>query len=95
MIPGIISSLEDAGYRLVTVAECLGLEPYIWVQEPEERNVGPSSSSDVCASLIWFRIPGNALDEHELACPSFMTAMCSPAQSNRLSSTLTNFAFLA
>ncbi|KAH6913603.1 chitin deacetylase [Coprinopsis sp. MPI-PUGE-AT-0042] len=38
LIPGIISSLQDAGYRLVTVAECLGVEPYIWVEEPQERD---------------------------------------------------------
>ncbi|TFK71514.1 glycoside hydrolase/deacetylase, partial [Pluteus cervinus] len=34
VLPHAISVLKGAGYNLVTVAECLGLEPYQWVGEP-------------------------------------------------------------
>lgn len=38
IIPNAIRELQDAGYRLVTTAECLGVPAYQWVGEPEERD---------------------------------------------------------
>ncbi|KAG2018458.1 chitin deacetylase [Coprinopsis cinerea AmutBmut pab1-1] len=38
LIPEIVRSLQAAGYRLVTVAECLGVEPYLFQGEPQERD---------------------------------------------------------
>ena len=39
VLPHAISVLKNAGYNLVTVAECLGLEPYQWVGEPSTPDV--------------------------------------------------------
>jgi len=43
IVPHAIQVLQQNGYRLVTVAECLGMEPYQSVGQPEQvsRNVCP------------------------------------------------------
>ena len=41
VLPHAIKKLKDAGYRLVTVAECLGMEPYQSRWEPETPDVCP------------------------------------------------------
>jgi len=38
IVPHAIQVLQQNGYRLVTVAECLGLEPYQSVGQPEQGN---------------------------------------------------------
>lgn len=38
VLPQVISELQAAGYRLVTAAECLGEEPYLWIDPPRERD---------------------------------------------------------
>ncbi|EAU90589.1 chitin deacetylase [Coprinopsis cinerea okayama7 len=38
VLPHAISKLRQAGYRLVSVAECLGRPPYIYVQAPAARD---------------------------------------------------------
>ena len=40
VLPYAIKVLQKAGYKLVTVAECLGQQPYL--------SVGPPSQPDVC-----------------------------------------------
>ncbi len=40
VIPNAIDQLQAAGYNLVTLAECLGTQPY--------QNVGQPGSDDVC-----------------------------------------------
>ena len=40
VLPYAVEVLQNAGYNLVTVAECLGLQPYL--------SVGPPSPPDVC-----------------------------------------------
>lgn len=37
-LPGVVEQLTQAGYRLVTVAECIGVPAYQWVGEPQERD---------------------------------------------------------
>lgn len=41
VVPYAIQRLQQAGYRLVTLAECLGQQPYQWVGEPQTRDVCP------------------------------------------------------
>lgn len=38
VIPYAIQKLHAAGYRLVTVAECLGRQPYQWVGKPKTKD---------------------------------------------------------
>ncbi|KAF8150174.1 chitin deacetylase [Crassisporium funariophilum] len=38
VVPHAIKTLQAAGYRLVTVAECLGMAPYQWVAAPQARD---------------------------------------------------------
>ncbi|KAL4255782.1 hypothetical protein AB1N83_013660 [Pleurotus pulmonarius] len=38
VIPYAIQRLHAAGYRLVTVAECLGRQPYQWVGKPKTKD---------------------------------------------------------
>ncbi|TFK27876.1 chitin deacetylase [Coprinopsis marcescibilis] len=38
LMPAVIRAVQSAGYRMVTVAECLGVEPYLWIGEPEDRD---------------------------------------------------------
>ncbi|TIA88585.1 hypothetical protein E3P99_02527 [Wallemia hederae] len=38
VMPSVVPSLVDRGYRLITVADCLDLEPYLEVGEPQERD---------------------------------------------------------
>ncbi|KAH6913532.1 chitin deacetylase [Coprinopsis sp. MPI-PUGE-AT-0042] len=38
VLPQAISMLKDAGYRLVTLAECVGQAPYQWVGAPSPRD---------------------------------------------------------
>jgi len=40
VLPYAIQTLQSAGYRLVTVAECVGEAPYSSVGQPKSRNVG-------------------------------------------------------
>ncbi|TFK36750.1 chitin deacetylase [Crucibulum laeve] len=44
VLPHAISVLQSKGYRLVTLAECLGQSPYQWVAAPQARD-----SSWTCA----------------------------------------------
>ncbi|KAL0959087.1 hypothetical protein HGRIS_014385 [Hohenbuehelia grisea] len=37
VLPYAIAELQKAGYKLVTVAECLGMQPYQWVGTPQAR----------------------------------------------------------
>jgi len=39
VLPYAIETLKGAGYRLVTIAECLGEEPYHSVGKPQPRTV--------------------------------------------------------
>ena len=39
VLPYAIKVLQEAGYDLVTVAECLGEEPYHSVDSPSARDV--------------------------------------------------------
>ncbi|KAG6812671.1 hypothetical protein H0H92_001429 [Tricholoma furcatifolium] len=39
VLPHAISILKAAGYELVTVAECLGMSPYLSQAEPSQRDV--------------------------------------------------------
>uniref|UniRef100_A0A8H7XY41 NodB homology domain-containing protein n=1 Tax=Psilocybe cubensis TaxID=181762 RepID=A0A8H7XY41_PSICU len=39
VLPYAIKALQAAGYRLVTLAECLGMPAYQWVGEPHARDV--------------------------------------------------------
>ncbi|KAG6901650.1 hypothetical protein C0995_009541 [Termitomyces sp. Mi166 len=39
VLPHAIKTLQDAGYKLVTLAECLGMPAYQKVGEPEEDDV--------------------------------------------------------
>ena len=45
VLPYTIKELQKAGYKLVTVAECLGQEPY--------HSQGPPSTRDVCVYLFF------------------------------------------
>lgn len=47
VIPYAVKVLKEAGYQLVTVAECLGQDPYLSVDAPSAR--------DVC--LVFFSWP--------------------------------------
>ncbi|RXW19928.1 hypothetical protein EST38_g5939 [Candolleomyces aberdarensis] len=38
ILPQVIADLQAAGYRLTTLADCLGVEPYQFVSEPSERD---------------------------------------------------------
>jgi len=38
VIPAAISTIQRHGYRLVTAAQCLGVQPYQWIGEPSERD---------------------------------------------------------
>ncbi|KAJ3503496.1 hypothetical protein NLJ89_g8407 [Agrocybe chaxingu] len=38
IVPHAIKTLQEAGYRLVTVAECLGMQPYQWTAAPQARD---------------------------------------------------------
>jgi len=38
VLPHAISVLTNAGYQLVTVAQCLGMQPYQWVGAPHTRD---------------------------------------------------------
>ncbi|TFL00171.1 carbohydrate esterase family 4 protein [Pterulicium gracile] len=38
LVPYAIKQLQGAGYKLVTLAECLGEEPYQWTQKPGVKN---------------------------------------------------------
>jgi len=38
VVPYIIQKLQSAGYELVTVAECLGMEPYQWTTTPSVKD---------------------------------------------------------
>ncbi|CAA7269500.1 unnamed protein product [Cyclocybe aegerita] len=38
IVPHAIKTLQAAGYRLVTVAECLGMQPYQWTAAPQPRD---------------------------------------------------------
>lgn len=40
VLPHAIQTLQSAGYRLVTVAECVGEAPYSSVGQPQSKNVG-------------------------------------------------------
>ena len=48
-LPGVVRQLTQAGYRLVTVAECIGVPAYQWVGEPQERDVSESDPVAPCA----------------------------------------------
>lgn len=39
LIPRAIEILKDTGYQLVTVAECLGLDPYLSQGKPSTPDV--------------------------------------------------------
>ena len=39
VLPFAISVLQQAGYRLVTLAECVGQNPYQWVGSPQTPGV--------------------------------------------------------
>jgi hypothetical protein len=39
ILPDVIRDLQAAGYRLTTLADCLGEPAYQWVDEPQERTV--------------------------------------------------------
>jgi hypothetical protein len=39
VLPSIIGNFQAAGYQLVTVAECLGAQPYQTVGSPAARDV--------------------------------------------------------
>ena len=58
VLPYAIAKLQIAGYRLVTVAECLGEEPYQYRRAPAKRNVGytiqyhKKRGSDDAAGLV-------------------------------------------
>ena len=49
VVPHAISVLQAAGYKLVTVAECLGLEPYQSVTTPQNVRCYPPFISAICA----------------------------------------------
>ncbi|CCO26450.1 Bifunctional xylanase/deacetylase Includes: RecName: Full=Endo-1,4-beta-xylanase D [Rhizoctonia solani AG-1 IB] len=40
LLPEVIAALKGAGYRLVTVAECVGMNPYL----PTDQSTGPTGS---------------------------------------------------
>ncbi len=48
VLPHAIDTLQAAGYRLVTVAECLGLEAYTKVGAPGTPDVCTFSVADRC-----------------------------------------------
>jgi hypothetical protein len=48
VLPYAIEVLQAAGYKLVTVAECLGENPYLRVDAPSAR--------DVCQSFFFWDI---------------------------------------
>jgi len=49
VVPHAISVLRAAGYQLVTVAECLGLQPYQSVTTPQNVRCYPPAISAICA----------------------------------------------
>ena len=51
ILPEVIRDLQAAGYRLTTLADCLGESPYQWVDEPQERDV--SLESVFCRLVLW------------------------------------------
>jgi hypothetical protein len=58
VIPYAIEKLQNAGYQLVTLAECLGEQPYQSVGAPSARDVRlfflhfPSSSANFVLTLV-------------------------------------------
>ncbi|KAK1223384.1 hypothetical protein PQX77_013747, partial [Marasmius sp. AFHP31] len=44
VMPKVVNMLKDAGYRMVTVAECLGMQPYQKIENPQTPDVRPSPS---------------------------------------------------
>ncbi|KXN87636.1 Chitin deacetylase [Leucoagaricus sp. SymC.cos] len=54
VLPTIIGQLQSAGYQLVTVAECLGANPYSAVASPAARDVSCISSFCFCNGLLTF-----------------------------------------
>lgn len=40
VLPHAIQTLQSAGYRLVTIAECVGEAPYSSVGQSQSKNVG-------------------------------------------------------
>lgn len=60
VIPYAIQKLKAAGYSLVTLAECLGQEPYQWVSTPQVKDVStPSSLSPPWSSYCCNRRAGH------------------------------------
>jgi peptidoglycan/xylan/chitin deacetylase (PgdA/CDA1 family) len=48
ILPEVIRDLQAAGYRLTTLADCLGESPYQWVDEPQERD-----AEWTCQGRVW------------------------------------------
>lgn len=56
MLPYAIGQLQAAGYRLVSLAECVGLPPYQSVQAPGVRDVSlPKTDFYIDLYVITFR----------------------------------------
>ena len=51
VLPHAIQVLQNAGYRLVTVAECVGQNPYQWVADPQTPGVRLSLSR-LCGHVL-------------------------------------------
>ena len=48
-----IQKLQAAGYRLVSVADCLGMPPYLWTGTPQHRHVSHFLLLKKIAPLMW------------------------------------------
>ncbi|TEB33520.1 glycoside hydrolase/deacetylase [Coprinellus micaceus] len=48
ILPDVIRDLQAAGYRLTTLADCLGEPAYQWVDEPQER-----TEEWTCRGRVW------------------------------------------
>ncbi|KAJ7595330.1 carbohydrate esterase family 4 protein [Mycena floridula] len=59
-LPKVIDMLTKAGYKLVTVAECLGMKPYKSTGKPQVRDVGVQHLYEYLHSNFAPRTPGIA-----------------------------------
>jgi hypothetical protein len=66
VLPHAIKVLKAKGYKLVTVAECLGVKPYQSVSAPKSVSLVLPLLDTSCTNTSPFRARGHV--NHELSC---------------------------
>ncbi|PPR06234.1 hypothetical protein CVT24_000625 [Panaeolus cyanescens] len=60
VIPEVLKRLKQAGYRMVTLAECLGKQPYQSVKAPQERTVCVRLDLVTRERVLWYNLIRNS-----------------------------------